>query len=47
MATQHAVAAFLVEALEEEMSELRRGVSFEKHDLSRLQTENGVYIRAS
>ena len=44
MAAQHAVAAFLVEELEEEMSELRRGVSFEKYDLSPLQTENGVYV---
>lgn len=43
-AAQHTVAVFLVEDLEDEMSELRRrGVSFEEYDLPQLKTENGVY----
>lgn len=43
-AAQHTVAGFLVEDLEEEMSELRRrGVAFEEYDLPHLKTENGVY----
>jgi hypothetical protein len=43
-AAEHTVAAFLVEDLEEEVSELRRrGVAFEEYDLPHLKTENGVY----
>jgi hypothetical protein len=39
---------FLVEDLEEEMSELRnRGVSFEEYDLPNLKTQNGVYSDSS
>lgn len=41
---EHTVAVFLVEDLEQEMSELRgRGVSFEEYDLPGLKTENGIY----
>jgi catechol 2,3-dioxygenase-like lactoylglutathione lyase family enzyme len=41
---EYTVVGFLVEDLEEEMSELRdRGVTFEEYDLPRLKTENGVY----
>jgi catechol 2,3-dioxygenase-like lactoylglutathione lyase family enzyme len=41
---EHTVAVFLVQNLEQEMSELRsRGVSFEEYDLPGLKTENGVY----
>jgi predicted enzyme related to lactoylglutathione lyase len=41
---EHTVAAFLVDDLDAEMSELRRrGVSFEEYDLPHLKTENGVY----
>jgi len=41
---QYTVLGFLVEDLEEEMSELRRrGVTFEEYDLPHLKTENGVY----
>lgn len=41
---EHSVATFLVENLEEVMSDLRsRGVSFEEYDLPDLKTENGVY----
>jgi len=40
----HTVAAFLVDDLDQEMSELRRrGVSFEEYDLPHLKTDNGVY----
>jgi catechol 2,3-dioxygenase-like lactoylglutathione lyase family enzyme len=43
-AAEYTVAGFLVEDLEEEMSELRRrGVTFEEYDLPHLKTENGVY----
>ena len=42
---EYTVVGFLVEDLEEEMSELRhRGVTFEEYDLPHLKTENGVYI---
>jgi catechol 2,3-dioxygenase-like lactoylglutathione lyase family enzyme len=42
---EYTVVGFLVENLEEEMSELRRrGVTFEEYDLPHLKTENGVYI---
>ena len=42
-AASRTVAAFLVEDLEEEMSELRRrSVSFEEDDLPHLKTDNGV-----
>jgi catechol 2,3-dioxygenase-like lactoylglutathione lyase family enzyme len=41
---EYTVAGFLVEDLEQEMSELRRrGVRFEEYDLPHLKTENGVY----
>jgi catechol 2,3-dioxygenase-like lactoylglutathione lyase family enzyme len=41
---EYTVVGFLVEDLEEEMSELRgRGVTFEEYDLPHLKTENGVY----
>jgi catechol 2,3-dioxygenase-like lactoylglutathione lyase family enzyme len=41
---EYTVLGFLVEDLEEEMSELRRrGVTFEEYDLPQLKTENGVY----
>ncbi len=41
---EHSVATFLVENLEDVMSDLRsRGVSFEEYDLPDLKTENGVY----
>jgi len=41
---EYTVLGFLVEDLEEEMSELRRrGVTFEEYDLPHLKTENGVY----
>jgi hypothetical protein len=47
-AAQHTVAVFLVEDLEEEMSELRsRGVSFEEYDLPDLKTKNGLYSDSS
>ncbi len=40
----HTVAAFLVEDLDAQMSELRtRGVKFEEYDLPGLKTENGIY----
>ena len=40
----HTVAVFLVEDLEQEMSELRnRGVSFEEYDLPGLKTVSGIY----
>jgi catechol 2,3-dioxygenase-like lactoylglutathione lyase family enzyme len=45
---QQTVAVFLVEDLEQEMSELRkRGVSFEEYDLPNLKTEEGVYSDSS
>jgi hypothetical protein len=41
---EYTVVGFLVEDLEEEMSELRRrGVAFEEYDLPHLKTHNGVY----
>ncbi|MGH2955339.1 MAG: VOC family protein [Solirubrobacterales bacterium] len=41
---EHTVAVFLVEDLQQEVSELRgRGVSFEEYDLPGLKTENGIY----
>ena len=41
---EYTVVGFLVEDLEEEMSELRRrGVAFEEYDLPHLKTQNGVY----
>jgi catechol 2,3-dioxygenase-like lactoylglutathione lyase family enzyme len=41
---EHAVATFLVENIEEVMSDLRsRGISFEEYDMPDLKTENGVY----
>lgn len=41
---EHTVAVFLVEDLDQVMSELRgRGVSFEEYDLPGLRTENGIY----
>jgi predicted enzyme related to lactoylglutathione lyase len=44
----HTVAVFLVEDLDEEMSQLRsRGVSFEEYDLPNLKTANGVYSDSS
>jgi catechol 2,3-dioxygenase-like lactoylglutathione lyase family enzyme len=41
---ENSVATFLVENLDEVMSDLRsRGISFEEYDLPDLKTENGVY----
>ncbi len=41
---EYTVLGFLVEDLEQEMSDLRRrGVTFEEYDLPHLKTEDGVY----
>ena len=41
---ENSVATFLVENLDEVMSDLRnRGISFEEYDLPDLRTKNGVY----
>jgi catechol 2,3-dioxygenase-like lactoylglutathione lyase family enzyme len=43
-ASEHAVATFIVEDLDEIMAGLRsRGVAFEEYDLPGLRTENGVF----
>jgi catechol 2,3-dioxygenase-like lactoylglutathione lyase family enzyme len=43
-AAAQTVAVFLVDDLDQEVSELRRrGVAFEEYDLPHLKTENGVY----
>jgi catechol 2,3-dioxygenase-like lactoylglutathione lyase family enzyme len=43
-----AVATFLVENIEQVMSDLRsRGVSFEEYDMPDLKTENGMYSEQS